>query len=115
MDAALDRCEAGDSDGCLAVLRGHGAAVEGAVFLDDGRALSWSEDGTLRAWGPDGASLLAEDAALSWGRDHTARVWSLSAGRCEAVLRGHEAPVRGGLGAGAGRAVTWSDDRTLRV
>jgi hypothetical protein len=27
------------SDGCLAVLRGHGAAVEGAVFLDDGRAL----------------------------------------------------------------------------
>jgi WD40 repeat protein len=99
MDAAPEPREAGrseessgawgdDSDGCLAVLRGHGAAVEGAVFLDDGRALSWSEDGTLRAWGDDGVCV---------------------------VFAGHRGAVHGALALPGGRALSWSEDGTLRA
>lgn len=35
----------------------HEATVNGALELDDGRILSWSEDATLRLWAADGAPL----------------------------------------------------------
>ena len=69
--------------------RGHGAVV----LADGARALSWSEDGTLRLWdlasgasraleghsaGVSGAVVLADGArALSWSEDGTLRLWDL--------------------------------------
>lgn len=76
----------------FALLVGHGASVMGALLLPDGaRALSWSNDGTLRLWdlesgqgrameGHGGSvlgALLLPDGAISWSWDETLRLWDL--------------------------------------
>jgi len=68
----------------------HAGPVWGALLVPDGRALSWSDDGTLRLWDLDsgasrelaghehgvlGALLMPDGRALSWSRDGTVRVW----------------------------------------
>jgi WD40 repeat protein len=103
----------------------------GVALAGDGRAVSWSADGTLRVWElssgccaavleghtgwVNGVALTGDGRAVSWSRDGTLRVWELSSGRCAAVLEGHARGVEGVALAGDGRAVSWSRDGTLRV
>ncbi len=77
---------------CLAVLHGHTDEVHGVSLTPNGcRAISASEDKTLR-------------------------LWDLVQGQCLTVLRGHTAPVRSvSLSADGARAVSSSVDGTLRV
>jgi WD40 repeat protein len=114
----------------LQTLEGHMDRVFG-VLLDDGvRALSWSEDRTLRLWDLEsgvsrvleghndwvyGAVLLDEDMrALSWSRDHTLRLWELKSGASR-VLEGHSDYVTGAVLVNGRRVLSWSYDHTLRL
>ncbi|MFT3718424.1 NB-ARC domain-containing protein [Pseudorhodoferax sp.] len=112
----------------LAVLVGD---ANGALALPDGRALSWSYDGTLRLWDLQrpgehhtlaghagwvrGALLLPDGRALSWSDDRTLRLWDLQRPGEHHTLAGHADGVRGALLLPDGRALSWSDDRTLRL
>ncbi len=92
------------------------------VLADGARALSWSEDRTLRLWDlasgesraleghsdrVTGAVVLADGArALSWSADGTLRLWDLASGESRA-LEGHSDRViwRGGVGRRRARPV----------
>ena len=87
------------------ILSGHSAEVTDVVALDGNRALSASEDGTLRLWDlTSGDTLrvlrghsgrvnhvvaLDGDRALSASRDGTLRLWDLTSGDSLRVLQGH--------------------------
>jgi hypothetical protein len=103
--------------------------VTGALALDDGRFLSWSDDNTLRLWSRDGAPLatlsghtnavtgammLDDGRFLSWSDDNTLRLWS-GDGTPLAVLVGHTSRVTGAMMLDDGRFLSWSDDNTLRL
>ena len=45
----------------LRTLRGHDGRVTGALQLEDGRILSWSDDKTFRLWSPEGEMLVILD------------------------------------------------------
>ena len=112
----------------VATFQGHGNSVEGALLLPDGRrALSWSEDCTLRLWDLEsgesrplqghaglvkGALLLDGGRALSWSDDRTLRLWDLESGEGRVLQSGS---VRRVLLRDGGRALSWSGDRTLRL
>jgi WD40 repeat protein len=51
--------------GLIHTMTGHRAWIRHVVQLDDGRLLSWSEDGTIRFWSADGhlLSTLSSDAS----------------------------------------------------
>jgi WD40 repeat protein len=116
---------------CLAVMVGHTDSVEGAVALDCGRLLSWSDDGTLRLWdGTTGAPLtvleghthsvngalgLDDGRLLSWSLDKTLLIWDAATGVPLAVLKGHTSRVAGALALDDGRILSWSSDKTLRL
>ena len=51
----------------LAVLEGHTFFVDGALFLEDDKILSWSWDNSLRLWSLDGEELTIFE-------DHTGHV-----------------------------------------
>ena len=86
----MARCGSGTlQTGESRALTGHESAVLGALLVPDGRALSWSGDGTLRVW----------DLATGEGR----------------ALTGHEDSVTVPLVLLDGRALSWSGDGTLRV
>lgn len=70
---------------CLRVFEGHRSQVNGALFLPDGRLVSWSFDRTLRIWEPTG--------------------------RCLATLSGQDEEILGALVLPDGRLVSWSRDR----
>lgn len=74
----------------LQTFAGHTGGVLGAAVLDGGaRALSWSEDRTLR-------------------------LWDLASGRSLQTLEGHTGTVEGAVVLGGGaRAVSWSEDWSL--
>ena len=114
----------------------HDGPVGGALLLPEGkRALSWSDDRTLRLWNLEkgqlvgapltghenavGGALLLEDGnrALSWSSDRTFRLWDLGMGQSVgAALTGHEDMVDGVLLLpDAKQALSWSWDRTLRL
>ena len=116
----------------VATLTGHNSSVRGALLLPDGRrALSWSDDNTLRLWDLEtgatrtfeghnssvrGALLLPDGRrALSWSDDNTLRLWDLETGAAR-TFEGHNSSVRGALLLPDGRrALSWSDDNTLRL
>ena len=117
---------------CLAVLEGHSAFVKGALALNDGRILSWSNDMTLRIWdvqsgrcfkvleghydSVEGALALNDGRILSWSDDNkTLRLWDGQSGQCLKVLEGHSDSVKGALALKEGRILSWSDDGTLRL
>jgi WD40 repeat protein len=104
------------------VLQGHQDEINGAMPLNDGRLLSWSDDKTLRLWDSTGAPLavlqghsgyvsgalaLDDGRVLSWSRDGTLRLWD-SAGAPLAVLEGHGGGVGGALALDNGRLLSWS-------
>ncbi len=114
------------------VLRFHDGAVNGALFLRDGRIATSGEDARIAIWtpgepqpskvleghtapvvalaiSPDGTTL----ASASW--DHTARLWPL-AGGVPRVIEGHAQNVNGVAFAPDGRAlITAGYDATLRI
>ncbi|MEO0803827.1 MAG: hypothetical protein AAFY57_16340, partial [Cyanobacteria bacterium J06642_2] len=70
--------------------QGHTDWVRGVALTEDGRAVSASDDSTLR-------------------------VWDLDSGETLQTLTGHTGPVLGVALTEDGRAVSASDDSTLRV
>jgi hypothetical protein len=107
------------------ILLRHQQLEGGAGFL------SWSQDHTLRLWGPAGekgsvlrghhgaitGALALEGGAgfLSWSNDCTLRFWG-PAGEKGSVLHGHEERVNGALVLeGDAGFLSWSRDGTLRL
>jgi WD40 repeat protein len=97
----------------------------------DGRAVSASDDRTLRVWdlhrgtcartlrGHTGqvnaVAVTADGRAVSGGHNGTLRIWDLGSGAWTLALRGHTGPVNAVAVTGDSRAISTSDDRTLRV
>ncbi|RMG76351.1 MAG: hypothetical protein D6711_04195, partial [Chloroflexi bacterium] len=111
------------------ILKGHSSDIRGAIQLQNGNILSWSEDNTLRIWNPDGnpiASLLGHSFSvngaiqfqngniLSWSKDATLRIWNPD-GNPIASLLGHSDSVWGAIQLQNGNILSWSDDHTLRI
>jgi WD40 repeat protein len=118
----------------LTTFEGHALSLTNVSVTPDGwRAVSASEDRTLRVWDltsgaclrvlrghthwiqsvsatPDGAR------AVSASLDHTLRVWELSSGECLRVLKGHTAGVESvSVTPDGARAVSASHDGTVRL
>jgi len=117
-----------------AVLRGHTAAVSGAIFSPDGKwVLTRSFDSTARVWEASTGRSVTElrghtdwldSAAFSpdgkWvvtaSEDHTAKVWEASTGQCLVQLLGHTDRVTKATFSPDGKlVVTASGDKTVRV
>jgi small GTP-binding protein len=115
-------------------LEGHSAGVRSVAVTADGRrAVSGSDDGTVRAWDLGAgacAAVLEGHEGVVWGvavtadgrravsgsDDETVRVWDLDARTCAAVLEGHGGVVWGvAVTADGRRAVSGSDDGMVRV
>jgi WD40 repeat protein len=120
--------------GISLVLKGHTRAVMGVAITPDGtRAVSASDDQTLRVWdlatGKSLASLAGHTnmvlgvavtpdgtRAVSASYDTTLRVWDLATGKSLASLEGHTSWVGNvAVTPDGARAVSASDDQTLRV
>ena len=99
--------------------------------LPDGRAISASDDKTLRHWdlasgqclrvleGHSAAvahvAALPDGRAISASHDHTLRLWDLASGKCLRVLEGHARWVVHVAALPDGRAISASHDHTLRL
>jgi WD40 repeat protein len=85
------RVEHAEIDPCISVLEGHTSWVNGALMLQDGKVLSWSDDRTIRKWSIDGEQLtvfqghpnsvkgvivLSDGHILSWSED-SLRIWTM--------------------------------------
>ncbi|MBY3335288.1 TIR domain-containing protein [Rhizobium laguerreae] len=111
----------------------HDGPVTGALLMPDGtRALSFSDDSTLRLWdlasgqqigpamqhkGPVEGAVLTPDGsrALSWSGDHTLRLWDLASGQQIGHAMRQDDAVYGALLMPHGsRALSWTFD-TLRM
>ena len=118
----------------LATLEGHGAGVRAVAVTPDGRrAVSGSDDRTLKVWDLEQGALLATleghgagvtavavtpdgRRAVSGSDDRTLKVWDLEQGALLATLEGHGDWVTAVAVTPDGRrAVSGSDDRTLKV
>ena len=118
-------------DACLKVFVGHSRAVQCVTALPHGRALSGSDDNTLRLWDlASGRCLrvlkghartvkhvaaLPDGRALSASGDKTLRLWDLASGECLRVLEGHSDWVSHVAALPDGRALSASADNTLRL
>ncbi len=113
---------------------GHTGPIRSVALSADGhRAVTGSDDGTVRVWDVDGGvcervleghtgsvtsvALSVDDLrAVSGSSDATIRVWDLERGVCERVLEGHTGWVNSlELSLDGLRAVTGSYDATVRV
>lgn len=118
----------------VTVLKGHKHFVRGVTITPDGRrAVSGSEDATVRVWdlgtgrclatlkgstnGVNDVAVLPDGRrAVSGSEDATMRVWDLETGQCLATFEGHTDMVRGiGVTPDGQRAVSGSLDKTVRV
>ena len=116
------------------ILTGHTGPVRAVAVSQDGaRAVSGSDDGTVRVWnlatGRQDASLtghtdwvravaVSQDGAraVSGSDDGTVRVWDLATGQEEAALTGHAGEVFSvALSPDGALAVSGGSDRTVRV
>jgi WD40 repeat protein len=115
-------------------LEGHEGDVRAVCLTGDSRrAISASEDKTLRVWDLEterclhtlkghqhwvtAIALSGDDhRAISASRDTMLRVWDLETGSCLYALEGHQQWITSvSLSADSRRAVSASDDRTLRI
>jgi WD40 repeat protein len=118
----------------LLTLEGHGAAVRAVVFLPDGkRALSASDDGTLRLWdvprgrtirvlsgheGPVLTVAVSADGrrAVSGGQDGTVRVWDVAGTQPAATMHAHGVEVlKVALSPDGRRALSRTADGTIEL
>jgi WD40 repeat protein len=118
----------------LRTLEGHSARVHGVAVTADGkRAVSASEDHTLKVWDLEtgralrtleghsssvfGVAVTADGKrAVSASADHTLKVWDLKTGRALRTLEGHCGGVSGAAVTPDGKqAVSASGDDTLKV
>ena len=118
----------------LRTLDGHAASVSGVALMADGqRAVSASEDRTLKVWDLESGRALRTleghaafvacvavtadgQRAVSGSGDNTLKVWDLESGRALRTLEGHSSYVYGvAVTADGQRAVSASEDRTLKV
>ena len=116
------------------ILVGHRSGVSAVAFLPDGRrALSGSDDNTLRLWDLEtgetlrtleghthwvsAVAVLADGRrALSGSDDHTLGLWDLETGATLGTLKGHTHSVSAvAVLADRRRALSGSDDNTLRL
>ena len=95
---------------CLAVLRGHEAAVLSVAKLNETKIVSGSSDATIRVWDLASNSCIAvleghecgvtcvaklnETKIVSGSEDVTIRVWNLASNSCIAVLNGPDQEIR---------------------
>ena len=115
-------------------LAGHSHMVTAVAVTRDGqRAISASDDQTLKVWdlgtgqlqhtlaGHDGwvtAVAVTRDGhrAISASDDHTLKVWDLGTGQLQHTLAGHDGWVRAvAITRDGQRAISASDDQTLKV
>jgi WD40 repeat protein len=106
-------------------LRGHRGSVQGALLLAPNRALSWSDDGTLRIWdlqlgstveilrgharAVDGVQTLPGGRLLSWSaKDRSVRLWEYDGAWTSRVLASPQGEVGGVFWLGQERVLTWS-------
>lgn len=100
---------------------------------DGSRAVSASDDNTLRVWaladgrceqvleghtrGVEHIAVIPDGSrAVSVSMDRTLRIWTLADGHCERVLEGHPKRVRDiSVTPDGTRALSASDDETLRL
>jgi small GTP-binding protein len=116
------------------VLKGHKEAVTCVAITPDGRrAVSGSDDCTVRVWDLESMKCIAileehisyvqgialtsdGKLAVSGSRDTTVRVWDLESMKCVSILKGHFDRVWGvALTPNGELAVSVSDDGTVRV
>ena len=124
-------------DSCLAVLRGHEAAVLSVAKLNETTIVSASSDATIRVWDLRSSSCVAvlrghkksasacnfamsvailnETKIVSGSSDATIRVWDLASNSCIAVLEGHECGVTCVAKLNETKIVSGSEDVTIRV
>jgi len=118
----------------LRVFEGHTDDVTAVALSGDGkRAVSGSQDGTLRVWDLEGnqpprileghmgyvtaVALSADGKCVASGSDdHTVRVWDLERNQPPRILEGHKYRVTAvALSADGKRVVSGSRDMTLRI
>jgi WD40 repeat protein len=128
-----------DTGTCLTRLQGHTNRVNSVALHADGRrAVTGSDDRTVRVWDLDTGACLrtleghtdavrsvalhadGRRAVSGSGRfkvsDYTVRVWDLDTGACLRTLEGHTGDVTSvALHADGRRLVTGSEDKTVRV
>lgn len=117
---------------CEHILKGHKEVVVGACELPDGKILSWSPDETFRIWDASTGKCLSvihdRRATLTWRGirlpgwkillwSQTTESWIFNPaeGRIESILYGHAGTIRGFAVLPNGNAISYSDDRTLRL
>ncbi|MCW3052176.1 MAG: WD-repeat protein [Chthonomonadales bacterium] len=118
----------------ISILKGHTDYVRSVALTLDGRkAVSASNDNTLRVWNMETGHCLATLSghtglvlsvaltsdgrkAISASSDYTLRVWNLETGQCLAILTGHTRSVYSvALSSDDRKAISASSDCTLRV
>lgn len=114
------------------IFEGHEGGVHGARFLPHDRLLSWSFDGSLRLWDTRSGeclhSMSVDDgnacevavhdnvlAVACYDESPICVVWNVQTGEKLAELAGHRKTVTGCAWLAEGRALTWSEDGTVRV